>query len=132
MRQLRIIRAIIIETWLGLRQSGWSNWLVISILAIALTIFGGILQLTISLQNLVSSWGSQLEVSAYLKDGYDPKAVADEIRQMPVVQSVEIVPKEIAWQEMKTSLRVAAINNPLPNTLHIKILASNKVEDIAS
>ena len=132
MRQLRILKAVIIETWLGFKQSGWSNWLVISILAIALTIFGGILQLTISLQNLVSSWGSQLEVSAYLKDGYDPKTVADEIRQMPAVQSVEIVPKEIAWQEMKASLHVAAIKNPLPNTLHIKVLSSNKVEDIAS
>src|SRR5580700_4901182 len=98
MRQLRIIKAVIIETWLGFKQSGWSNWLVISILAIALTIFGGILQLTISLQNLVSSWGSQLEVSAYLKDGYDPRVVAIEIRQMPAVQSVEIIPKESAWQ----------------------------------
>ncbi len=54
MKQLRILQSIVIETWLGLRQSGWSNWLVISILAIALTIFGGILQVTISLQNLVS------------------------------------------------------------------------------
>jgi len=132
MRQSRIIKAVIIETWLGLKQSGWSNWLVISILAIALTIFGGILQLTISLQNLVSSWGSQLEVSAYLKDGYEPRTVAIEIRQMPAVQSVEIVPKESAWQEMQKSLHVAAIENPLPNTLHIKVLASNKVEDIAS
>jgi cell division transport system permease protein len=132
MRQLRILKAVIVETWLGFKQSGWSNWLVISILAIALTIFGGILQLTISLQNLVSSWGSQLEVSVYLKDGFDPKVVADEIKQMPAVQSVEIVPKDIAWQEMKRSLRVAAIENPLPNTLHIKVLASNKVEDIAS
>ena len=132
MRQLRIIKAVIIETWLGFKQSGWSNWLVISILAIALTIFGGILQLTISLQNLVSSWGSQLEVSAYLKDGYSPQKVATEIRQMPAVQSVEVVPKESAWNEMKKSLHVAAIENPLPNTLHIKVLASNKVEDIAS
>src|SRR5271156_2845506 len=99
MRQLRILKAVLIETWLGFKQSGWSNWLVISILAIALTIFGGILQLTISLQNLVSSWGSQLEVSAYLKDGYDPQIVANEIKQMPSVQTVEIVPKEIAWEE---------------------------------
>src|SRR5580658_6830531 len=111
MRQLRIIKAMIVETGLGLKQSGWSNWLVISILAIALTIFGGILQLTISLQNLVSSWGSQLEVSVYLKDVGLPEKVAEEIRQMPAVQSVEIVPKEVAWQEMKKSWHVAAIEN---------------------
>lgn len=132
MRQLRIIKAMIVETWLGLKQSGWSNWLVISILAIALTIFGGILQLTMSLQNLVSSWGSQLEISTYLKPGYDPQIVANEIRQMPFVQSVDIVPKEIAWEEMKKTLHVSLETNPLPNTVHIKVLSSDKVEDVAS
>ena len=132
MKQLRIIQSIIVETWLGLKQSGWSNWLVISILAIALTIFGGILQVTISLQNLVSSWGSQLEISAYLKDGNDPKIIANEIKQIPGVDSVEIIPKEIAWQDMQKSLHVASVVNPLPNTLHVKVISSNKVEDVAS
>jgi cell division transport system permease protein len=132
MKQLRIFQSIVIETWLGLKQSGWSNWLVISILAIALTIFGGILQVTMSLQNLVSSWGSQLEISAYLKDDNDPKVVANEIKQIPAVESVEIIPKEIAWQEMQKSLHVASVNNPLPNTLHIRVLSSNRVEDVAS
>lgn len=132
MKQLRIIQAIILETWLGLRQSGWSNWLVISILAIALTIFGGILQVTISLQNLVSSWGSQLEISAYLKDNNDPKLIANEIKQIPGIENVEIIPKETAWQEMQKSLHVASVENPLPNTLHIKVISTNKVEDVAS
>ena len=132
MKRFRIVRAIIVETWLGLRQSGWSNWLVISILAIALTIFGGIMQVTTSLQNLVSSWGSQLEVSAYLKDGYDPKLISNEIKQLPSVESVEIVSKEKAWSEMQKSLHVASVINPLPNTLHIKVLSTSRVEDVAS
>jgi len=132
MRQLRIIKAIITETWLGFRQSGWSNWLVISILAIALTVFGGVLQVTTSLQNLVSSWGSQLEISAYLKDGYDAQVIASEIKQLPAVESVEIISKDVAWEEMQKSLHVASVTNPLPNTLHIKVLSTSKVEDIAS
>ncbi len=132
MKQLRIVKSIIIETWLGFKQSGWSNWLVISILAIALTIFGGILQVTISLQNLVSSWGSQLEISAYLKDDNDPKVIANEIKQIPGVESIEIIPKEIAWQDMQKSLHVASVVNPLPNTLHVKVISSNSVEDVAS
>src|ERR1700733_10733432 len=97
MKQLRIIKSIIIETLLGLRQSGWSNWLVISILSVALTIFGGFLQTTMTLKNVVNSWGSQLEISAYLKDGYDPKKVAHEIGQLPEVKVVQIVPKDVAW-----------------------------------
>src|SRR5271170_6629416 len=94
MRQLRITTRILIETLIGIRQSGWSNWLVISILAIALTIFGGILQLTMTLKNVVTTWGSQLEISAFLKDGYDPKRVAQEVSVIPNVQLVEIIPKE--------------------------------------
>lgn len=132
MKRLRILQSIIAETWLGLRQSGWSNWLVISILAIALTIFGGILQVTISLQNLVSSWGSQLEISAYLKNEANPRIIANEIKQIPAVESVELITKEKAWEDMQKSLHVASVVNPLPNTLHIKVVSANRVEDVAS
>jgi cell division transport system permease protein len=139
MRQLRIGIRILVETLIGLRQSGWSNWLVISILAIALTIFGGVLQLTMTLKNVVTTWGSQLEISAYLKDAppdnpelkYDPKKVAQEVRVIPGVQLVEIVPKETAWQEMQSNFKVAALSNPLPNTLHIKVASPEKVEEVA-
>lgn len=48
MRTLRIFRRVLVETVLGLKASGWSNWLVVSILAVALTIFGGVLQMTMT------------------------------------------------------------------------------------
>ncbi len=131
MRQLRILARVIVETLLALRQSGWSSWLVISILAIALTIFGGILQLTMTLKNVVTSWGSQLEISAYLKDGYDAHNVARNVSQMPEVKLVEIVPKDVAWQEMQASFKVAALNNPLPNTLHVHLSSPEAVERVA-
>jgi cell division transport system permease protein len=121
----------VIEMLIGIRQSGWSNWLVISILAIALTIFGGILQVTMTMKNVVSAWGSQLEISAYLKDGSDPKKVAKEVSQFPEVGLVEIVPKEVSWQEMQHSFKVAALSNPLPNTLHIRLTSAENVEKLA-
>ncbi|HEY9712853.1 MAG TPA: permease-like cell division protein FtsX [Chroococcales cyanobacterium] len=127
MRQLRILARVVIETLIGLRQSGWSNWLVVSILAIALTIFGGVLQLTMTLKNVVAAWGSQVEISAYLKDGADPKVVAKEVSQYPGVRLVEIVPKEVSWEEMQQTLKVAAVSNPLPDTLHIQL---NNVDDV--
>ena len=131
MRQLRILLRVVIETMIGIRQSGWSNWLVVSILAIALTIFGGILQVTMTLKNVVSAWGSQLEISAYLKDTSDPKKVAKEVSQFPEVGLVEIVPKEVSWQEMQHSFKVAALSNPLPNTLHIRLTSAENVEKLA-
>lgn len=131
MRQIRIMFRIVIETLLGLKHSGWSNWLVVSILAIALTIFGGVLMLTMSLKNLVNAWGSQLEISAYLKEDADAKKVAKEVSQYPQVQLVEIVPKEVAWQEMQHNFKVAAISNPLPNTLHVRLFSADQVAIVA-
>lgn len=131
LRTLRIFKRILVETGLGLKASGWSNWLVTSILCVALTIFGGVLQLTMTLKGLVEAWGNQLEISAYLRDGYDPKAVAAEIGQFPEVKQVEIVTKEVAWRDMQHTFKVAAINNPLPNTLHIKLSSPDQVETLA-
>ena len=76
-RQLRILFRVFRETVIGIKRSGWSNWLVVSILAIALSIFGCVLQLTMTLKNVVSAWGSQLEIShRIIKDDSDPKRVA--------------------------------------------------------
>jgi cell division transport system permease protein len=131
MRQIRIMRRVATETGLGLKRSGWSSWLVISILAIALTIFGGILQFTMTLKNIVNSWGSQLEISAYLKDDADPRLVAKAVSKMSEVKMVEIVPKKVAWDEMQSSFKVAALDNPLPNTLHIHVNDAEYVEPAA-
>lgn len=131
MRSLRIFWRVLRETVIGLRRSGWSNWMVVSILAVALTIFGGVLQATMGLKEVVSSWGSQLEISAYLKDGFEAQKVAHTVSQMPDVQLVEIVPKEVAWAEMQNNYKVAALNNPLPNTLHVKLANIASVEKTA-
>jgi cell division transport system permease protein len=131
MRQLRIMARVVVETYLGIRRSGWSNWLVISILCIALTIFGSILQLTMSLKNLVNSWGSQVVISAFLNDNFEPREVAREVSQYKEVRLVEVVTKDVAWEDMKKSLNVASIANPLPNTLHITVNKSEQVEALA-
>ena len=97
LRAIRIFNRVCVETLLGLRASGWSNWLVVSILAIALTIFGCVLQVTMTLKNLVNAWGNQIQISAYLAEGADPKKVAHEISRFPEVKQVEIVTKDVAW-----------------------------------
>src|SRR5579885_2263492 len=131
MRQLRILSGVVVETMQGLKQGGWSNWLVVSILVIALTIFGGVLQLTMTLKSVVAAWGSQLVISAYLKDGDDPRSVARTVSQLPDVKLVEIVPRDVAWQEMQASFKVASLANPLPNTLHIQLTRPEAVEKTA-
>jgi cell division transport system permease protein len=132
MRQIRILTQVARETFSGMKRSGWSNWLVIGILAMALTIFGGILQLTMTLKNVVDSWGSQLEISAYLKDGYEARMVAKRLSQLPNISLVEIVPKDVAWQDMQSRFRVASLKNPLPDTLHVRLMRADAVESTAN
>ncbi|MBN8659914.1 MAG: ABC transporter permease [Candidatus Melainabacteria bacterium] len=131
LRAIRIFNRVCVETLLGLRASGWSNWLVVSILAIALTIFGCVLQVTMTLKNLVNAWGNQIQISAYLAEGADPKKVAHEISRFPEVKQVEIVTKDVAWNEMQHTFKVASIENPLPNTLHVKLSSPDQVEVLA-
>lgn len=131
MRLLRIIWRVVIETLIGLRQSGWSNWFVISILATALVIFGFVLQITLTLKNLVNAWGSQLEISIYLKDDCMPYKEAQKIGAVDGVVQVTVVPKEDAWKQMSASFKVATVANPLPNTLHIKLKNPSYVEKLA-
>ena len=57
--------------------------------------------------------------------------MAAEICQFPEVKQVEIVTKEVAWRDMQHTFKVAAINNPLPNTLHIKLSSPDQVETLA-
>ena len=131
MRYIRVFFRVLVETVLGVKHSGWSNWLVISILAISLTIFGSVLQLTMTLKNVVNSFGSQMIVSAYLSDSYEPKEVAKDVSQYSEVKLVEVITKDISWEEMKKNLKVAAISNPLPNTLHVTAKHPDHVAELA-
>ncbi len=131
MRIFRIIYRVVVESLIGLKQSGWSNWFVISILATALILFGFIMQVTLTLKTLVNSWGSQLEISVYLKDSCKPYPEAQKIGAMKGVEQVLVIPKEEAWQKMRKSFSVAYVDNPLPNTLHIKLKSPTYVEQLA-
>ncbi len=130
MRILRIVLRVVVESFIALKQSGWSNWFVVSILATALVLFGFIMQVTLTLKSLVNSWGSQLEISVYLKDNCKPYPQAQEIGNLTGVEQVLVIPKEEAWQKMRKSFSVAYVENPLPNTLHVRLKSPIYVEKL--
>ena len=55
------------ETWLGLQRGSWMNWAAISTVTVLLFLFGMSLQTSWQLETLLNQFGSQLEVSVYLK-----------------------------------------------------------------
>ncbi|MCE2928621.1 MAG: ABC transporter permease [Candidatus Caenarcaniphilales bacterium] len=122
MRELRIVWRTIQEAFSSIKASGISNFTVISILGVALALFGGVLQLNSSLKQISQNLDSQLEFSVYLLDSADPKAIAREISELKQVEKVEIISKDIAWERFKKRFNFDDLSgNPLPNTLHINI-----------
>ena len=122
MREVRIIWRTIQEAIGSIMSSGLSNIIVVSILAVALALFGGVLQLNSSIKQISQNLDTQLEFSVYLLDSAEPREIAKEISMIPRVEKVEIVTKDIAWERFRQRFNFAdASGNPLPNTLHVNI-----------
>lgn len=122
MREVRIIWRTVQEAISSIMSSGISNIIVVSILAVALALFGGVLQLNSSIKQISQNLDTQLEFSVYLLDSVEPPEIAKEISKIQRVDKVEIVTKEVAWERFKQRFNFAdASGNPLPNTLHVNI-----------
>ena len=122
MRELRIIWRSLTEAYDSIRSSGFSNIIVISILAVALALFGGVLQINSSIKQISQNLDTQVEFSVYLLDSAVPNEIAKSISQIDRVQKVEIITKSVAWERFKKRFNFEdSSGNPLPNTLHVNI-----------
>ncbi len=119
--EIRITYRIIIETVKAIAQTGLVNLAIITTIAAILTIFGSIFRVTLSLNSFASTMGSALEVSAYLTDKADVNETIAKVRALNHVKKVTFVSKEHSWVELKKEIDVPDIDNPLPNTLHVKL-----------
>lgn len=129
LKELRIVYRIALETIYGIKRTGWINLAIITTMAAILTIFGSLFRFTISLNSFVHELGNALEISVYVKSNANASEVAKEIRQFEHVERVKIIPKEKSWSDLKREFDVANMENPLPDTLHVKV---DKPENITA
>lgn len=121
-RTIRTVFRMAYETFQDIYRGGWSNWVVISILTAVLAIFGTVLQFSFGLNLIGQKLSDQLEFSVYLKDDIEINDFALKIGKMPYVKRVEVVDKDIAWFEFKKNFTIQEdFQNPLPNTLHVRV-----------
>ena len=122
MREIRIIWRSLMEAYDSIKASGFSNIIVISILAVALALFGGVLQLNSSIKQISQNLDTQVEFSVYLLDSASPNAVAKAISEIKEVDKVDIISKSVAWERFKKRFNFEdSSGNPLPDTLHVNI-----------
>lgn len=128
--ELRIIYRIGMETINGIQRTGIVNLAIITTMAAILTIFGALFRTTLSLSTFVHELGSALEISVYLKQGANPAHLAARINDVAHVQKVKMISKEKAWYDMKREMDVSDIENPLPDTLHVKVDKPENIEEV--
>ena len=121
LKELRIIYRISLETINGIKRTGWINLAIITTIAAILAIFGSLFRTTLSMNSFVQELGNVLEISVYIKSDANTSEVAKEIKQVKHVERVKIIPKEKSWEDLKRELEVANMDNPLPDTLHVKV-----------
>ena len=130
--ELRLVYRIAIETINGIRRTGWINLAIITTMAAILSIFGALFRTTISLSSFVAELGNVLEISVYLKPGANPDRIADTIRLIPHVERVKVISKETAWNELKKEIDVPDFENPLPDTVRVKVDKPENINAIFS
>lgn len=127
--ELRIVYRISMETLNDIKRTGIVNIVIVTTMAAILTIFGALFRTTLSISSFAHELGNVLEISVYLKPSASPRASSKKIRRIDHVQRVTIIPKEKSWRDLKREIDIPDIDNPLPDTLHVKV---DKPENINS
>ena len=119
--EIRIVYRMSVEIFNDIKRTGWINLAIITTMAAILTLFGALLRTTLSVSSFAHELGNVLEISVYLKSNADANIVAERIKEFDHVEKVKIITKEHSWADLKRELDISDIDNPLPDTLHVKI-----------
>ncbi len=120
--ELRIFYRWVMEAVNDIRRTGvMMNLIIITLITAILLIFGALFRAAISSSQLANSLESILEISVYVKPNVDPNLVKAEIKKIPEVSAINLIPKEKSWEELQPILGISTSENPLPDTLRVKV-----------
>lgn len=128
--ELRIVYRITMETLNDIKRTGIVNVVIVTTIAAILTIFGALFRTTLSVSSFAHELGNVLEISVYLKPNADARAVSKRIKKFDNVQRVQIISKEKSWTDLKREIDIPDIDNPLPDTLHVKVDKPQNIDKV--
>lgn len=85
----------------------WTHALTSGTMGMTLFVFGAFLLLQENLQNLLTGWGGQIQIQAYLKSGLgaaDIQKMLTRVRAFPEVERVRFISHEQAWKDFQAAL----------------------------
>ena len=128
--ELRILYRISMETFNDIRRTGIVNIVIITTMAAILTIFASFFRTALSVSTFAHELGNVLEISVYLKSGSDTNIAKKRIKEFEHVESVRIIPKDVSWTNLKREMKLPDLDNPLPDTLHVKVDKPENIDKV--
>jgi len=128
--ELRILYRLTMETLYDIKRTGLVNLVIVTTMAAILTIFGAFFRTTLSISSFAHELGNVLEISVYLKQNTDANIVKDRVKEFGHVDNVKIIPKEASWVNLKREMDLPDMDNPLPDTLHVKVDKPENIEGV--
>lgn len=119
--ELRILYRLGKETFNDIIRTGWVNVVIITTMAAILMIFGACFRTALSISTFSRELGNALEISVYLKNGAAIDSVKSDISKFEHVENISIITKVESWDKLKNEMSLPNIDNPLPDTLHVKV-----------
>ncbi len=128
--ELRILYRLGKETVSDIIRTGWVNLVIITTMAAILLIFGACFRTALSISSFSKELGSALEISVYLKNNVNAKDISNEIRRFEHVEQITAIPKAESWSKLKNEMSLPNIDNPLPDTLHVKVDSPENLQSV--
>ncbi len=126
--ELRILYRLTKETILDIHRTGIVNLVIITTMAAILTIFASFFRSALSISSFAHELGNVLEISVYLKENSDANAAKKRIKEFEHVENVTVIPKAASWTNLKREMDLPDMDNPLPDTLHVKVDKPENIE----
>ena len=101
-------------------------------MAAILTIFGAFFRSAMTISSFAHELGNVLEISVYLKSDADANIAKNRVGEFEHVESVKIVSKAQSWADLKREMKLPDVENPLPDTLHVKVDKPENIDTVFS
>ena len=128
--ELRIAYRILMEAVIDIKRTGIINLVIITTMAAILTLFGVLFRFTLSLSTFAGELGNVLEISVYLKQNAQASVVKDRISDIKHVKKVHLIPRQESWDSLKKELALDNMDNPLPDTIRVRVDKPENIPDV--
>lgn len=136
---LRNIEYLIQEAFVGIWRNGVASLASLSTIALSMAVLGGLALLIAGSHRFVETQLANFEIMAFTSQKaseQDAIKIAESIKKIPLAQSVEVLPRDKEWENLKkklsSNINLAGIdNNPLPYAISVRAKDSRRLEELA-